>query len=107
MLFEHFSQELDRRLPRSRFRLWMKSRFGCPVTDSSFASKAMFRVTVYVDLPVRLGELHFVSKCNHTFHWNHWVGIRRLRHLLTIYRGVSRGVAITSLESPSAASSTI
>ena len=32
-LFKYFSQELDRRLPRPGFRLWMLSSFGCPVAD--------------------------------------------------------------------------
>lgn len=32
-LFKYFSQELDRRLPRPGFRLWMLSSFGCPVAE--------------------------------------------------------------------------
>jgi len=32
-LFKYFSEELDRRLPRPGFRLWMLSSFGCPVAD--------------------------------------------------------------------------
>jgi hypothetical protein len=74
-LFEYFSQELDRRLPSPRFRLRMQSSFGCFVADSSFARKAVLRVTVKVDLPVHLRESHFFSKCNHTFQWHHRVGI--------------------------------
>ena len=73
--FEYFSQELDRRLPSPRFRLRMQSSFGCFVADSSLARKAVLRVTVKVNLPVRLRESHFFSKCNHTFQWHHRVVI--------------------------------
>jgi len=43
-LFEYFPQELDRRLPRPFFRLWMQSSFGCPVADSSFTRKTVLQV---------------------------------------------------------------
>lgn len=74
-LFEYFSQELDRRLPRSGFRLWMYSSFGCPVANNSFTPKTVLRVTVNIDLPVRLGHPHFLLKIDHGLCWRHRIGV--------------------------------
>jgi hypothetical protein len=65
-LFEYFSQELDRRLPRPCIRLWMESSFRCSVADNSLTRKTVLRVTVNIELPVRLGQPHFFLKIDHT-----------------------------------------
>ena len=53
----------------------MQSSFGCPLAEGPFSRKAVFRVTVDVDLPVRPGVSHFFSEPDHTFQRHHRVGI--------------------------------
>jgi hypothetical protein len=53
----------------------MKSSFRCPVADNSFTRKAVLRVTVNTELPVRLGQPHFFLKIDHTVRWRYRIGV--------------------------------
>ena len=53
----------------------MQSSLRCLVTDSSFPRKAVLRVTVNIDLPVRLGQPHFFLKIDHALRWRHRIGV--------------------------------
>jgi hypothetical protein len=68
----------------------MESSFWCPVADSTFARKTVLSVAVDIDLPVRLGQPHFLLKIDHTFCWCHRVGVTVQNEHLGLYSTRSR-----------------
>src|ERR1700751_5355345 len=53
----------------------MKSSLRCPLADHAFTRKAVLRVAVNIELPVRVGQPHFFLKIDHTLRWRHGIGV--------------------------------